>query len=50
MDPVLKRFGKAPTPAASKRWVPDGRPVYCVGDVHSRDDLLRQMVERVEAD
>lgn len=33
MDPVLKRFGKAPTPAY-------GRGVYCVGDVHGRDDLL----------
>ena len=42
--------GKAPTPAASERWVPDGRRVYCVGDVHDRDDLLRQMAERVEAD
>jgi serine/threonine protein phosphatase 1 len=24
--------------------------VYCVGDIHGRDDLLRQMAERVEAD
>ena len=40
-----------PTPAASERWVPDGMRVYCVGDVdHSRDDLLRQMAERVEAE
>src|SRR5262245_2224596 len=50
MDVFLKRFGKSPIPAASERWVPDGMRVYCVGDVHGRDDLLRQMAERVEAD
>src|SRR5262245_15153352 len=50
MHLLLKRFEKAPTPAASARWVPDGMRVYCVGDVHGRDDLLRQMAERVEAD
>jgi serine/threonine protein phosphatase 1 len=50
MDVFLKRFGKSPTPAASERWVPDGIRVYCVGDVHGRHDLLRQMAERVEAD
>src|SRR5262249_131064 len=50
MDVFLKRFGKSPTPAASERWVPHGMRVYCVGDVHGRDDLLRQMAERVAAD
>jgi serine/threonine protein phosphatase 1 len=50
MDVFLKRFGKSSTPAASERWVPGGMRVYCVGDVHGRDDLLRQMAERVEAD
>jgi diadenosine tetraphosphatase ApaH/serine/threonine PP2A family protein phosphatase len=50
MNPFLKRFGKAPAPAASERRVPDGMRVYCVGDIHGRDDLLRQMAERVEAD
>jgi serine/threonine protein phosphatase 1 len=50
MDAFLKRLGKSPTPAASERWVPDGMRVYCVGDVHGRHDLLRQMAERVEAD
>ena len=48
MNPFLKRFGKASAPA--ERWVPDGMRVYCVGDIHGRDDLLRQMAERVEAD
>jgi hypothetical protein len=50
MDPFWKGFGKAPTPAASERWVPDGTRVYCVGDLQSRDNRLRQMAERVEAD
>src|SRR5262249_14534974 len=52
LDPFLKRFGKgkAPTPAVSERWVPEGMRVYCVGDVHGCDDLLRQMAKRVEAD
>src|SRR5262245_12306075 len=50
MNPFLKRFRRAPAPAASERWVPDGMRVYCVGDIHGRDDLLRQMAECVEAD
>jgi len=50
LNPFLKRLGKAPAPATSERWVPDGMRVYCVGDIHGRDDLLRQMAERVEAD
>jgi serine/threonine protein phosphatase 1 len=32
------------------RHIPDGMRVYCVGDIHGRDDLLRGMAERVEAD
>jgi serine/threonine protein phosphatase 1 len=50
MNSVLKRLGKAPARAAIERRVPDGLRVYCVGDIHGRDDLLRQMAERVEAD
>jgi len=50
LSPFWKRFGKAPALAASERWVPDGLRVYCVGDIHGRHDLLRQMAERVEAD
>src|SRR5262249_51367043 len=45
MDPFLKRSGKAPTPAGSRM----ACRVY-VSDIHGRDDLLRQMAERVEAD
>jgi serine/threonine protein phosphatase 1 len=51
MDPFLKRLGKkAPAAAAIERRVPDGMRVYCVGDIHGRDDLLRQMAKQVEAD
>src|SRR5262244_3222195 len=46
----LMRSREAPAPAASERRIPDGMRVYCVGDIHGRDDLLRQMAERVEAD
>jgi serine/threonine protein phosphatase 1 len=37
-------------PVAIKRRVPNGSLVYCVGDVHGRDDLLRDMAGRVEVD
>ena len=30
--------------------MPDGTLVYCVGDIHGRDDLLRDMADRIEAD
>jgi serine/threonine protein phosphatase 1 len=33
-----------------ERRVADGMRVYCVGDIHGRDDLLREMAGRVEAD
>jgi serine/threonine protein phosphatase 1 len=41
-------MGTLPVPAT--RRVPDGTRVYCVGDIHGRDDLLREMAERVGAD
>jgi serine/threonine protein phosphatase 1 len=50
MNSVLKRLAKAPPQAAIERRVPDGMRVYCVGDIHGRDDLLRQMAKEVEAD
>src|SRR5947208_226071 len=40
---------KAP-PVPFERRVPDGVRVYCVGDIHGRDDLLGEMAERVKAD
>ena len=49
-NPFLEALGKAPPPVAAARRVPEGTRVYCVGDIHGRDDLLREMAERVEAD
>ena len=37
-------------PAATTRRIPDGTIVYCIGDIHGRNDLLREMAERVAAD
>jgi serine/threonine protein phosphatase 1 len=44
--PFLTRTGAVPT----TRRVPDQTLVYCIGDIHGRDDLLRDMAERVEVD
>jgi serine/threonine protein phosphatase 1 len=50
-NPFLKRFEKASSVGAAKeRRVPGGMRVYCVGDIHGRDDLLDQMAERVTSD
>ena len=46
----LKTFGKKPPPVRIARRVPDGTRVYCVGDIHGRDDLLLKMAERVDID
>jgi serine/threonine protein phosphatase 1 len=48
-NPFIKVTEKTP-PAATRRRVPDGSLVYCFGDIHGRDDLLREMAERVEVD
>jgi len=47
--PFLKAFDRTPAVSTTRR-VPDGTRVYCVGDIHGRDDLLRGVAERVEAD
>jgi serine/threonine protein phosphatase 1 len=47
--PFPKAFEETPRVATARR-VPDGTLVYCVGDIHGRDDLLREMANRVEAD
>ena len=49
-NPLFKAFGKTPAAVPTTRRVPDGTRVYCVGDIHGRDDLLGEMAERVEAD
>lgn len=48
--PLLWAFGKTASPLSIARRVPDGIRVYCVGDIHGRDDLLQEMAERVAAD
>jgi serine/threonine protein phosphatase 1 len=48
-NPFLKAFERTPAVATTRR-VPDGTLVYCIGDIHGRDDLLRDMAERIEAD
>jgi serine/threonine protein phosphatase 1 len=47
---IRKAVGKTPSPTTITRCVPDGIRVYCVGDVHGRDDLLLEMAERIDAD
>ena len=49
-NPFLEALRKTAPPVATARRVPEGRRVYCVGDIHGCDDLLREMAERVEAD
>ena len=45
----FKSYGRTP-PVATTRRVPDGTLVYGIGDIHGRDDLLREMAERVATD
>ena len=47
--PFLKALERTP-PVSTTRRVPDGTLVYCVGDIHGRADLLRELAELVEAD
>ena len=49
-NPFREALKKTPPPVPTARHVPEGTRVYCVGDIHGRDDLLRDMAERVEAD
>src|SRR5262249_28735592 len=50
LNPFLKAFGKMQPSVPIARHVPDGTRVYCVGDIHGRDDLLREMAEHVRGD
>jgi serine/threonine protein phosphatase 1 len=50
VNPFLRVFGITASPVTTTRRVPDGTRVYCVSDIHGRDDLLGEMAERVEAD
>lgn len=45
-----KRKARSAAPAASHFAVPEGRRVYAIGDIHGRDDLFAQMIDRIRAD
>ena len=49
-SPFFAAFAETPSSVATTRRVPDGMRVYCVGDIHGRNDLLDQMAERIKAD
>src|SRR6476660_7925154 len=49
-NPLFKVFRKTLPPVPTTRRVPDGTRVYCVGDIHGRDDLLREMAKCIKAD
>jgi serine/threonine protein phosphatase 1 len=50
VNPFLRALGKVPPAVPTARHVPEGTRVYCVGDIHGRDDLLAEMAEQVSAD
>src|SRR5277367_4272386 len=47
---LFRNASEGSPPLPITRRIPEGMRVYCVGDLHGRDDLLRQMAERVQAD
>src|SRR5262245_58683518 len=49
-NPLFKILGKTSPPVPTTRRIPEGTRVYCVGDIHGRDDLLGEMGERILAD
>jgi serine/threonine protein phosphatase 1 len=50
LNPFRKAFGKVQPLVPIVRRIPDGTRVYCVGDIHGRDDLLKDMAEHVSTD
>ena len=46
----FRTFWKMPPAVPAVRRVPDGTRVYCVGDIHGRDDLFGEMAKQVSAD
>ena len=50
VNPFRSAFSKVQPEVPTVRRIPDGTRVYCVGDIHGRDDLLREMAEHVSAD
>src|SRR5262245_23029385 len=50
VNPFLKAFGKAQPAVPTVRRIPKGTRVYCVGDIHGRDDLIGEMAQHVSTD
>jgi serine/threonine protein phosphatase 1 len=50
LNPFRKAVGKVQPKVPIVRRIPDGTRVYCVGDIHGRDDLFKDMAEHVSAD
>jgi serine/threonine protein phosphatase 1 len=42
--------GKRPAPEQPQAFLPAGRRVYCIGDIHGRLDLLQQLQAQIVAD
>ncbi len=47
---IFSRFRKAPERAARTPALPPGMLVYAIGDIHGRDDLFEQLLDRIEGD
>ena len=45
-----KRKSKAVAQICSSFAIPDGQRVYAIGDIHGRDDLFAELIERIRAD
>lgn len=43
-------FRKSEAPLKSERSVPVGLLVYAIGDIHGRDDLFAELLDRIDAD
>jgi len=50
VNPFRNAFSKVQHEVSTVRHIPDGTRVYCVGDIHGRDDLLREMAEHLSVD
>jgi serine/threonine protein phosphatase 1 len=48
---VFKRLFSRAAPAPARLWsVPAGERLYAIGDIHGRDDLLAQLLDKIDAD
>ena len=50
MNPFRTGLNQAKDAVSTVRRIPDGTRMYCVGDIHGRDDLLGEMAEHLKAD